>query len=120
MSNRRDDLQGYITERPRERAVLVGVHLPLAFGGGKGGAADLPSWRAWWTRPAARSWGRWSRRGTGPEPATFVGKGKLEELKELVVATEANLVVFDNDLSPAQGRNLEKALERATCSTAPS
>ena len=46
-----------------------------------------------------------------PAPGTFLGKGKLEELKELVEETEANLVVFDNELSPAQGRNLEKVLE---------
>jgi GTP-binding protein HflX len=41
---------------------------------------------------------------------TYIGSGKLKELKELVEATDADVVVFDNDLSPAQGRNLEKAL----------
>ena len=45
-----------------------------------------------------------------PNAASFVGKGKLEELQELVEQTEANLVIFDNDLTPAQGRNLEKLL----------
>ena len=43
-----------------------------------------------------------------PAPATYLGKGKLEELKQLIAATDAELVVFDNNLSPAQGRNLEK------------
>ena len=42
--------------------------------------------------------------------ATYIGSGKVEELKELVEAHEADLVVFDNDLGPAQTRNLEKAL----------
>ncbi|MHC5543057.1 GTPase HflX, partial [Singulisphaera rosea] len=42
--------------------------------------------------------------------ATYIGSGKLEELKELVQAHEADLVVFDNDLGPAQTRNLEKHL----------
>ena len=42
--------------------------------------------------------------------ATYVGSGKVEELKELVEAHEADLVVFDNDLGPAQTRNLEKLL----------
>ncbi len=42
--------------------------------------------------------------------ATYIGSGKVEELKELVEAHEADLVVFDNDLAPSQTRNLEKAL----------
>ncbi len=46
-----------------------------------------------------------------PVPSTFLGKGRLEDLLEMVEQTDANLVVFDNDLSPAQGKNLEKVLE---------
>ena len=42
--------------------------------------------------------------------ATYIGSGKVTELKELVEAHEADLVVFDNDLGPAQTRNLEKLL----------
>lgn len=42
--------------------------------------------------------------------ATYIGSGKLGELRELVEATDADVVVFDNDLSPAQARNLEKTL----------
>ena len=42
--------------------------------------------------------------------ATYVGSGKVEELKRLVEAHEADLVVFDNNLGPAQTRNLEKVL----------
>jgi GTP-binding protein HflX len=42
-------------------------------------------------------------------PATYIGKGKLDELKQQVEATGADVVIFDNDLSPAQVRNLEKA-----------
>ena len=42
--------------------------------------------------------------------ATYIGSGKVNELKELVEAHEADLVVFDNDLGPGQTRNLEKAL----------
>ncbi|MFL5243536.1 MAG: GTPase HflX [Gemmataceae bacterium] len=44
-----------------------------------------------------------------PHPGTYIGKGKVDELLEQVQATDADVVVFDNDLSPAQGRNLEKA-----------
>ncbi|MFO0850479.1 MAG: GTPase HflX [Gemmataceae bacterium] len=42
--------------------------------------------------------------------ATYIGSGKVKELAELVEATDADVVVFDNDLNPAQARNLEKAL----------
>src|SRR6516225_2825235 len=42
-------------------------------------------------------------------PSTYIGKGKLVELQEQVEANDANVVIFDNDLSPAQVRNLEKA-----------
>jgi GTP-binding protein HflX len=42
--------------------------------------------------------------------ATYIGSGKLDELNELVQAHEADLVVFDNDLGPAQTRNLERRL----------
>lgn len=42
-------------------------------------------------------------------PGTYIGKGKLEELTQQVQAAEADVIIFDNDLSPAQVRNLEKA-----------
>ncbi len=51
------------------------------------------------------------KRGT-IHPATFIGKGKLEELKAQAEAADADTVIFDDDLSPAQMRNLEKALGR--------
>lgn len=43
-------------------------------------------------------------------PGTYIGKGKLDELNERVKAEDADVVIFDNDLSPAQIRNLEKAV----------
>ena len=45
-----------------------------------------------------------------PEPSLFIGRGKAEELKTLVAAEEAELVIFDHALSPAQERNLERLL----------
>ena len=47
-----------------------------------------------------------------PDPATFVGKGKAAELAELSLEVDADTVVFDDELSPAQSRNLEKLLGR--------
>jgi GTP-binding protein HflX len=47
---------------------------------------------------------------TRPDAATYIGSGKLEELGELVAASSADTIIFDNALSPIQQRNLEKAL----------
>jgi GTP-binding protein HflX len=47
-----------------------------------------------------------------PDPATFLGSGKVQELKEICLAVDADTVVFDHNLSPAQQRNLEKLLGR--------
>jgi GTP-binding protein HflX len=41
--------------------------------------------------------------------STYIGRGKLAELKAVVAAADADVVIFDNDLSPGQVRNLEKA-----------
>ena len=46
-----------------------------------------------------------------PDPKSFIGSGKLEELKALVAGTEAELVLFNNPLTPSQERNLERSLE---------
>ena len=45
-----------------------------------------------------------------PDKRTFVGKGKLEEMKQFVKAKEIDVVIFDDELSPSQVRNLEKEL----------
>ena len=47
------------------------------------------------------------QRRTRPDPATYIGSGKVEELREVVVATGADTVICDGELSPAQLRNLE-------------
>lgn len=55
--------------------------------------------------------GRVVARRRAPDPALFVGSGKAEEIKSLVLATGAAGVIFDQALSPAQQRNLERFLE---------
>lgn len=47
-----------------------------------------------------------------PDQSTFLGKGKVYQLKDLVEENDADVVIFDNDLTPAQTRNLEKAVCR--------
>lgn len=89
-----------------ESAVLVGVQLAdspaLA-------EAPLEELSGLVESAGAEVVGRLVQRRESPDIATYIGKGKLEELKSLVGVTEADVVVFDNDLSPAQVRNLEQA-----------
>lgn len=46
-----------------------------------------------------------------PISSTYVGTGKLQEIKDAIEESEANLVIFDDDLTPSQTRNIDKALE---------
>jgi len=50
------------------------------------------------------------QRRARPDPATLIGAGKVEEIAGIAASTEADLVLFDHDLSPTQLRNLEAAL----------
>jgi len=47
-----------------------------------------------------------------PDPATFIGSGKVQELREICLVVDSDTVVFEHNLSPAQQRNLEKILGR--------
>jgi GTPase len=50
------------------------------------------------------------QRRAKPDPATLIGPGKVEEIAGIAASTEADLVLFDHDLSPTQLRNLDSAL----------
>jgi GTPase len=52
------------------------------------------------------------QRRDSPDPATFLGSGKVNELREICLALDVDTVVFEHNLSPAQQRNLEKILGR--------
>ena len=55
--------------------------------------------------------GQLVQRRISPDRKTYLGKGKLEELQSLIADTDADVILFDNDLSPAQTRNLEQMTE---------
>jgi GTPase len=55
--------------------------------------------------------GRVSQHIVTRNPATLIGEGKVEEVAEAVTASEASLVIFDEELSPVQGANLERELK---------
>ena len=52
------------------------------------------------------------QRRDAPDPATFLGSGKVNELRDICLAVDSDTVVFEHNLSPAQQRNLEKILGR--------
>nr|WP_233200451.1 GTPase HflX [Blastopirellula marina] len=56
--------------------------------------------------------GKLTQRRDKPDPGTYLGKGKIEELKLCADASGADVIIFDNELSPGQTRNLEKETER--------
>jgi len=53
---------------------------------------------------------RFVQRLTNPHPATFVGKGKINEIKDYIQENEIDIAIFDDDLSPTQIRNVERIL----------
>src|SRR6266542_185497 len=93
------------TWRPavRERAVLVG----LADGLEEDSLAELAALaRAAGAEPV----GRVVQSRAIPDPATFVGKGKVAQIHDLVHTTGADAIILDDELSPGQLRNLEERL----------
>jgi GTP-binding protein HflX len=94
----------------RERIVLVGVvfawsSLPVV-------EADLDELAELVGTAGADVVARVTQRRDQPDPATYLGRGKAQELRELSEANDADTVVFDDELSPAQQRNLEQILSR--------
>ncbi|MEA2932393.1 MAG: GTPase [Actinomycetota bacterium] len=94
----------------RERIVLVGVAVPPATLDDAESSLDELS--ALVDTAGADEVERILQRRDHPDPATFVGKGKAEELREISYQVDADTVVFDEELTPAQSRNLEKILGR--------
>lgn len=56
----------------------------------------------------ADSLDRLTQKRDSPDPATYLGKGKAEEVVGVAIALDADMVIFDDELTPAQGRNLEE------------
>jgi GTP-binding protein HflX len=99
-----------ITREFRERIVLVGV--VLAGAGVDEVEANLDELALLVDTAGADVAARTIQRRSRPDPATFVGRGKAHELAELAEQVDADTVVFDQELSPAQQRNLEKLFGR--------
>ncbi|HWP57261.1 MAG TPA: GTPase HflX [Candidatus Acidoferrales bacterium] len=98
--------------RPRfqERAVLVGVELAKA-NHALAPEDSLDELEKLAESDGARVVGRFSQHVKKIRPATLVGSGKVAEIRAFVREARPDLVIFDEDLTPAQQRNLESALE---------
>jgi GTPase len=97
-------------EPPAERAVLVGAPRK-----GSDDAQNLSEHLDELARLAdtagAQVVGRLSQQIASPNPATLIGEGKVEELRAMLEAEHATLVLFDEELTPNQGANLETELK---------
>ncbi len=109
-SGRPVDAAGLIDRSFRERIILVGMALPPT--GLDQAEASLDELSLLVGTAGADEAARVVQRRSAPDPATYVGKGKADELHQLSEAVDADTVVFDDDLTPAQQRNLEKILGR--------
>ena len=89
----------------REAVVLVGVVLP----GRRDDENPLKELEGLAQTAGTRIVGSLVQRRNRPDKATYLGKGKVDELRALVEGTDADVIVFDNDLAPAQTKNLEES-----------
>ncbi|HVM63381.1 MAG TPA: GTPase HflX [Acidimicrobiales bacterium] len=101
---------GLIERAFRERIVLVGVTLPPHHDDDTERSLDELALLV--DTAGADEVARVVQRRDSPEPATYIGKGKAAELRELADELDADTVVFDEELTPAQQFNLEKLLGR--------
>jgi len=100
-----------IDRQQRERIVLVGVAIPPR--NLDDIETSLDELALLIDTAGADEADRIVQRRDRPEPATFVGKGKAQDLLASCLAVDADTVVFDNELTPAQQRNLEKIMGRS-------
>src|SRR5262245_49281348 len=81
-----------------ENAILVGYN-------------SLDELRELAVAAGARIVGEFVQHRQRPDPATYIGKGKVQELRESVLIEGVDVVIFDDELSPSQAKNLEEALD---------
>lgn len=102
--------EAYSTAPLQETAVLVAVSYKVPSGIGKAPVSVgeyLDELASLVTTAGAITIGRFTQKLDYPNPKTFLGKGKLEELLVFAEANEPDMIVFDDELSPSQIRNLE-------------
>ena len=94
--------------RPVEQAVLVGLQTRGRTG--RDVDASLDELELLADTAGSETLGRVTQRRDAPDPSTFIGRGKVAELGHVVTELGADAAIFDDELTPAQQRNLEERL----------
>ncbi|MGH3443137.1 MAG: GTPase HflX [Nitriliruptorales bacterium] len=102
--------EGVDVFRPVERAVLVGVQLPDRTDGQV--EASLDELEALVDTAGAVVVDRVVQRRVAPDSATYIGKGKVSDLRAIAAEVGADAVIFDDELTPAQQRTLEEGIRQ--------
>jgi GTP-binding protein HflX len=96
------------TNSPLERAILIGINYP---GQDEHEVEDFLDELSFLTETAgAEPVKRFIQKLDTPNPRTFVGSGKIEEIALFVEENDIDIAIFDDELSPSQIRNIEKAI----------
>ncbi|MBQ5503530.1 MAG: GTPase HflX [Oscillospiraceae bacterium] len=97
-------------QKVRETAILVGLAADIMDEAERSTDESMDELEALVQTAGGSVKGRILQNKKTPDPRTFIGEGKVQELKELIEAEECDLAVFDNELSPSQTRALEDDL----------
>ena len=105
MGNKRTPLS---TSKPAETCVLIGLATRHQR---RGSSKNIwKNWLFWWKRRKRKRSAYSSKALTNRMSGTFVGSGKLQEIKDFVEEEDIDMIVFDDELSPIQLRNIEKEI----------
>jgi GTP-binding protein HflX len=97
-----------INEEKKERAILIGINYP---GQDENEVNDFLDELAFLAKTAgADPVSRFTQKIESPNPRTFLGTGKIEEIASFVTDNHIDIAIFDDELSPSQLRNIENAL----------
>lgn len=99
---------GAMFERPKtgERAVLVHVDIGI-----KPDPDELPEFQELAASAGAEAVALVMGSRKVPDPRSYIGRGKVDEVREIIAARDAELVIFSHPLSPSQERNLEREFQ---------
>ena len=97
-------------ERKRERAVLAGLSAAVMRPEDRATEESLEELAALLDTAGGDTVAMAIQNRSAPDPRSFIGDGKVRELKEIIAAQDCNLAVFDNELSPSQHRVLSEEL----------
>ncbi len=99
-------MEHHTTEEVRDRAVLAGLNSPKLSARDNADESTMEELSALVETAGGETVGMVLQNRTTPDPRTFIGEGKVAEIRDLAKSQEATTVIFDNDLTPSQMRVL--------------